>query len=43
MDVQHVDGFRHLVNTIRRKKDYEAIIDAAQVNYALFGALFRHA
>ena len=43
MDVQHVDGFRHLVNTIRRKEDYEAIIDAAQVNYALFGALFRHA
>lgn len=43
MDVQHVDSFRHLVNTIRRKEDYEAIIDAAQVNYALFGALFRHA
>ena len=43
MDLHHVAGFRELVNQITDPRDYEAIIDAANVNYALFGALFKHA
>ncbi|MFQ5348373.1 MAG: crotonase/enoyl-CoA hydratase family protein [Rhodothalassiaceae bacterium] len=43
MDLHHVAGFRELVNQITDPHDYEAIIDAANVNYALFGALFKHA
>ena len=43
MDLHHVAGFRELVNQITDPRDYEAIIDAANVNYALFGALFKNA
>ena len=41
MDVSHVGSFKGLVENIFNDDDFEALVDAVEVNYALFGALFR--
>ncbi len=41
MDMDHVHHFKDMVNSMTNDEDVEAIIEAAEVNYALFGALFR--
>lgn len=43
MDVSHVNSFKNLVGNVRSRDDIDAIVEAAKVNYALFGALFREA
>ena len=43
MDVSHVGSFKGLIENISNDKDFEALVDAVEVNYALFGALFRDA
>lgn len=43
MDVSHVSSFKGLVENITDDEDFEALVDAVEVNYALFGALFRDA
>ncbi|MFA9460194.1 TenA family transcriptional regulator [Thiohalorhabdus methylotrophus] len=41
MDVEHVAELRELLDGIEAPVDQEAIIEAARVNYRLFGGLFR--
>lgn len=43
MDLDHVEDFKVLVETITDPVDQQAIIDASKVNYAMFGALFNQA
>ena len=43
MDKHHVDDFKELVEAITDPDDQRAIVNAARVNYAMFGALFQHA
>ena len=43
MDVSHVGSFKELIENISNDKDFEDLVDAVEVNYALFGALFRDA
>jgi len=41
MDQVHVDEFKALTDSCCERADQDALIEAARVNYALFGALFR--
>jgi len=41
MDQVHVDEFKALTESCCERADQDALIEAARVNYALFGALFR--
>lgn len=41
LDIGHVDELADLFEQVRDDNDVTAIVEAAQVNYALFGALFR--
>lgn len=41
MDQVHVEEFKDLTDFCTRRADQDALIEAARVNYALFGALFR--
>lgn len=43
LDLDHVEDFKQLVETITDPADQQAIIDASRVNYAMFGALFNQA
>ena len=41
MDQDHVAQFKDLAQSLENRADQDAIINAAKVNYAMFGALFR--
>ena len=41
MDVEHVDELRELLDGLEGPADQAAVIEAARVNYRLFGSLFR--
>lgn len=41
LDVDHAKSVMELVEQVPTERDLKAIVEAAQVNYALFGALFR--